>query len=390
MPTAVWILALLGLAQPPSEMNRAERSNAEVAPLLEAIRSVGVAGAGQQRAVRAWRQLAQAPAGQLPAILAGMDGANPLATNWLRMAIDAVAERTGRQGQRLPAAELERLVRDGRHATCARRTAYELLLSAEPGADRRLLPAMLDDPCLELRRDAVAAVIQQATVAEQRPGDRQAIALYRRALAASRDHDQAELIAARLAKLGQPADLARHFGFVQKWKVLGPFDNRDEKGLDAEYPPERELNFAAGYPGKRGTVRWLDCTGTGPTGQVDLNKPFGEQKAVTGYAAAEFLSDRPRAVEIRMSSVNATKLWVNGRLAARFPVYHAGFQWDQYVVPVVLTAGRNWILMKVCQNEQTQEWARVWGFQLRICDQIGGAVWPDDKGSVGQRAAGSR
>jgi hypothetical protein len=39
-----------------------------------------------------------------------------------------------------------------------------------------------------------------------------------------------------------------------------------------------------------------------------------------------------------------------------------------------LKAGRNEILIKVCQNEQTDAWAQKWSFQLRVCDALGGAV----------------
>ena len=29
---------------------------------------------------------------------------------------------------------------------------------------------------------------------------------------------------------------------------------------------------------------------------------------------------------------------------------------------------------KVCQNEQTDDWAQLWSFHLRVCDSLGGAV----------------
>ena len=34
----------------------------------------------------------------------------------------------------------------------------------------------------------------------------------------------------------------------------------------------------------------------------------------------------------------------------------------------------NEILIKVCQNEQTENWAQSWMFQLRLCDATGVAV----------------
>jgi hypothetical protein len=60
-------------------------------------------------------------------------------------------------------------------------------------------------------------------------------------------------------------------------------------------------------------------------------------------------------------------------------VYHAGSQMDQYMCRATLKAGRNVILIKVCQNDQPQDWARSWSFQLRVCDSTGGAVLSTDR-----------
>ena len=49
---------------------------------------------------------------------------------------------------------------------------------------------------------------------------------------------------------------------------------------------------------------------------------------------------------------------------------------DLYRVPVELRAGENRILLKVCQNEQTQDWAQRYEFQLRIADATGAGVRP--------------
>jgi hypothetical protein len=35
-------------------------------------------------------------------------------------------------------------------------------------------------------------------------------------------------------------------------------------------------------------------------------------------------------------------------------------------------------LLKICQNEQTEDWAQRWEFQVRICDSSGTAVLPLD------------
>lgn len=351
----------------------------DVQAALDALRAVGPKGAGHAAAAQAWQRLATLDAAQLPAMLAALDGANPLAANWIRTAVDAVAERALAAGKVLPEAELEQFILDRRHAPRGRRLAYELLCRTAPDAQERLLAGMLDDPSLELRRDAVARLIAQAeALAEGQPET--AVALYQRALQGARDLDQIKLLAARLRKLGAAVDLPRHFGFIVRWKVIGPFDNSGGQGFARAYPPEQEVDFAAEYQGKHGTVRWIDYHSPGDYGKVDFNQALAEEKAVVAYAAAEFFAAGQQEVELRLCSENAVKLWLNGHLLAAYEVYHSGAEFDQYVARARLQPGRNLILVKLCQNEQTQEWARPWEFQLRVCDEQGTAVLSTDQG----------
>ena len=351
----------------------------DVDPLLKTLQAVEPKGAGHRGAIRAWEQLARADAEQLPAILAGLDGAGPLAANWIRTAVDTIAARRLREGGKLPAAELERFLQDTRHAPRARRLAYEWLVRVDPAAERRLIPGMLNDPSVEMRRDAVAWLIGQAVQVEELRDRAAAAPTYRRALDAARDPDQVKLLTERLRSVGEEVDLARHFGFLVRWKLIGPFDNTGEKGYAVAYPPERQIDFAASYRGKHGTVKWIDHVTTRDYGQVDLNKAIGEEKGVIAYAAAEFICPERQEVELRTASFNALKLWIDGTLVDEILIYHAGRQMDQYVTRAVLHPGRNLILVKICQNEQTQSWAKFWDFQLRVCDASGGAILSTDR-----------
>ena len=76
-------------------------------PLLARIKSVGREGAGNAEAASAWRELARQGAEELPTILAALDDADATAANWLRSAVDAIAERELTAGRSLPAAKLE-------------------------------------------------------------------------------------------------------------------------------------------------------------------------------------------------------------------------------------------------------------------------------------------
>ena len=352
---------------------------ADLEPLLKQLRAVGPKGAGNREAQEAWEQVARADVSQLPAILTALDDAGPLAANWIRCAADAVAERELRRGGKLPREGLERFVLDRQHAPRARRLAYEWLVRVDPTTSDRLIPGMLDDPGVELRRDAVARLIGEAAQVAEGSESGKAVPLYRKALTAARDLDQIKLLASRLRKQGEAVHLARHFGFLVRWKLIGPFDNTGEKGYDVAYPPEREIDLEGSYPGKHGQVTWIDHETGDDFGRVDLNKGLGEEKDVVGYATAEFLSDREQEIEFRLASDDAVKLWLGGTLIDEHNVYHAGMYMDQYVSRAKLKPGRNVILVKVCQNEQTQNWARAWNFQLRLCDSTGGAVLSSDR-----------
>lgn len=346
----------------------------ELTPALTVLRSADDAAADSAAIARAWRQAVQAPGGQLPTVLAALDGAGPLAANWLRSAVDAIVERELHARRALPQAELERFALDLKHQPRARRAAYEVVCLADPQAPARLLPGFLHDPSVELRRDAVAQVLAQAKQQLEAKQTDAARAAFQQALSGAVDLDQVNQIEQRLKELGDAIDVARHFGYVMHWKLIGPFDNVDEKGYAVAYPPEGELNDAAKYAGKEDEVAWVEHVTADRLGMVDLNKALGKHMGAAGYAWATFDSPQARPIELRMGCVCANKLWLNGQLLAANEVYHSGEEFDQYAAAGTLRAGANTILVKVCQNEMKETWAQDWRFQLRVCDATGTAV----------------
>src|SRR5207244_2498479 len=99
----------------------------DVKPLLARIKAVGGKGEGNVDAGRAWQELSQKGTDALLEILAGLDDANPTAANWLRSAVEAIADRAVAAKKELPAAQLEKFVLDTRHSGPARRLAYDCL-----------------------------------------------------------------------------------------------------------------------------------------------------------------------------------------------------------------------------------------------------------------------
>ena len=58
-------------------------------------------------------------------------------------------------------------------------------------------------------------------------------------------------------------------------------------------------------------------------------------------------------------------------------------------MPVALKAGKNTILVKVCQNEDVKDWTKEWEFQLRVCDATGTAILGKDRPPTPKAAAGA-
>jgi hypothetical protein len=361
------LLALAGLMAPAAA--------SEVDPALARIRAVGREGAGNAAAADAWKEVRQRCPEELPAILAAMDGANPMASNWLRAAVDSIAERALAEGRSLPADRLEQFVKDSSHAPAGRRLAYEWLARVDVAAPGRLLGGLLHDPSTELRRDAVAAAMKEARSVGADKDKAAAIAAWRKALGGACDQDQVAAIVKALKTLGVEVDVAAHFGFIRTWQLISPFPNPQGRDFATVYPPEKGVDLAAIYTGKNAAyAKWQTFTTADSYGRVDLNKAIAKHKGVIAYAFAEVYSPQERSVEIRLGSVNAIKVFLNGKQVFARDEGHHGIDVDQYVGKGMLRQGRNEVLVKVCQNEQTEPWAQNWVFQVRLCDATGVAV----------------
>lgn len=343
---------------------------ADAAKVLSQIEPTGTIDPAHRDA---WQTLASADASHLPDILRAVDG-NQIAENWLTSAADALASDTLGRGKELPIDDLEELVRDQQASSRGRRVAYELMRKVEPSRAETLLDDLLDDPNLDIRYDAVAKLLKR--IKESPKDDPGREALVRQSLASARDIDQIKSCRRELEAYGEKIHLARHLGFVTAWRLIGPFDNSGGKGFGKAYPPESEIDFAAGYEGKSGPVSWREemVTTADDMGNVDIVEIVGPLKGAVVYLYAEVDSPEARAAQVRYASTNGTKLWVNGVQVADHEVYHAGNQYDQYTHPVELKQGKNALLLKVCQNEQKDSWAQGWQFMLRVTDELGAAV----------------
>jgi hypothetical protein len=340
--------------------------------LIKALASVGREGEGNERAKEAWKAAVAIGPNALSAVLSQTGTGSPVADNWLRLAGNTIVDQALKSKQPLPFGELESFVRETGNHESARVLAFDLLQQSDSNRAEALQRTLLNDPVQSLRRGAVAHLITAAASLQGEAAKK----AYLSALEVVRDEDQTRTVADALGKLGSPVQLQKHFGFLTKWHVIGPFDNTDRLGFERVYPPEKEINLRKSYDGKDKQVHWQPFESADDYGKLDFNKPLTALKQSTAYAYTNFESSTDRVAELRLGCKNAWKVWLNGKLLFARDEYHRGQRMDQYKLKCQLRKGSNEILVKCCQNEQTESWTVEWEFQLRVCDSGGTAIPP--------------
>lgn len=343
---------------------------------LAALKAVTKEGKGNEDASPAWKTLVSKGGAALLPALEAFDDTNPTAANWLRTAVDAIAESEKANNRSLPADKLEAFVKDTKRSALARRAAYELLVAQDAGAKSRLLPDFLNDKSPDMRRDAIA---HQLDILEKlaRPTIK---ADLEKLFTFTRDKDQVELVAEKVKANGGKASVTEQFGFVTFASLVGPFDSTAGKGFAVAYPPEAATDASGTFKGKGDAeLKWAPPATANKSGTFDLNKLLAQHKDAVAYARAVVVAEKETPCEIRVTCATAVQIFLNGKKLFQREEYHHGAPFDGHVGKGTLVKGDNVILLKVCQNNQQDSWAQKWEFQMRVCDATGGPLALEQK-----------
>ncbi len=157
----------------------------------------------------------------------------------------------------------------------------------------------------------------------------------------------------------------RQTGIIHEnaWLILGPFDNTAGVGYNTAYIPEdiTQIDKTAKYEGVGEQISWKKFTDDVFDGFIDFGRYVNWR---VSYAWTTVTSPDEREVQLRFGSDDQSKIWLNGNEVFANTQAHAAIV-DRYTIPVKLKAGKNSILVKVCNEEGG------WGYYLRITDADG-------------------
>jgi hypothetical protein len=365
----VSIALLLLIAFPLPHAKESEGSLAKQIQLL--IRQ----GKGTPAGRAAWDKVVAGGPKVLPLLLCALDTPDTVAANWVRTAFDRIVEQDFKvaKGRGIDAKTLLAFARDANFQGRARRLALEVVDRLQPGTSDRLYPGWLEDP--EFRYEAVDVVFKEADALVKAGQKDKAVATYRKAWAAVRDLQQAKRVAVGLLRQGVKVSVADHLGFLRDWYVIGPFDARELKGFAAVYPPEKKIDLAATYQGKGKKVHWKRFQVREPAPStpgphvalVNLRESLGDADDAVAYAYTEFTLPRAQSAEFRGGADDNFTVWVNGKKEFGFEEYRNGVRFDRHRFRVNLKAGKNTVLVKICQYLANSE--PNWEFLLRVVDE---------------------
>ena len=183
------------------------------------------------------------------------------------------------------------------------------------------------------------------------------------------------LVAYARLRRGDARDAQRRIatlGYVDRWLVLGPFDNTGKSGFEGPQGPEAELSDPAmwerTYAGKDGRqVRWRVAPRAFPYGWVDAGALLRPRQPICAFFASHISQtglERHRPLSLWVGARGAVRLFWNGTERLVDPAYR-GHDFDRRAVNVWLEPGDNQVVVKSCSDQSAPM------LSLRLADPDG-------------------
>ncbi len=153
--------------------------------------------------------------------------------------------------------------------------------------------------------------------------------------------------------------------FIDRFLLVGAFDNDQGRGFFAEHPPEAGIDLDAEYRGLLQPIRWRPATLFDRSGMVRVGDHVSPDEWGVAYLLTHVHAAAERDVQLRLTTPAGVRAWLNGTLVVDQERVSRP-ETDNLVVPVHLAAGWNRILIKSAQGDQGD-----WVFGARITELDG-------------------
>jgi len=163
---------------------------------------------------------------------------------------------------------------------------------------------------------------------------------------------------------GPLSDLARGFGFVTDWWILGPLAGREALRQNDVIPTNQPVNPQRPVTIEGKTLKWKKTVLDNPTGRLNIGDVVGQRNNAGAYLFATVQANQDGEAVFNIGSDDDVVCWLNGAEVHRF-IGDRGWSLYQDKAPVQLKRGLNPILLKVLNA------GGGWEVSLRITDKEG-------------------
>jgi arylsulfatase A len=147
--------------------------------------------------------------------------------------------------------------------------------------------------------------------------------------------------------------------YITDWWLIGSFDNKNRKGIDKVYPPEKEYDSNKSYSGKNNKmVSWMEYNDKNNE-YISLSKLFKPSDEGVVYARRVFNIEKNKTLKIGLGSNDGVKMWVNGKLVHENIVARTAVP-NEDIISVPFIKGKNVVLLKIDQL------GGGWGFYFSL------------------------
>ncbi len=338
-------------------------AQADTADLIQSVLTPDFSSANRREAID--RVMGIGTTALVP-LLDAMGGEDPVPANWLRSAFERIVADKKAE---ISAVQLDSFLKDATKNARGRRLALATLERLKPGTRDRFLESAIADPAF--RYEAIDQLLARIEDRSQEEAGR----LLEKAWGSARDPVQVRQISQMLKNHGINANVDERLGLLRSWMVIGPFEDENYTGFARVFPPEKERNLSASYPGKSGPVSWKQAISTASDGRIDLLQSIGNVEGAVGYAFCEFESPKNCNGSLLAGADDNLAVWFNGERVISQGSYHGHLRSDWYQTPVRIRSGVNSLLVKVCQAPPKPDKGpgspNKWEFVVRITDEQG-------------------